>query len=216
MVFWQTIPREIILCHCLSYKYHCRALFGAYCKTHEDNKPTNSMCSHALPTICLGPTGNFQDSYHFLNLLSGLVIKRHAFVELPAPQFVIDRVTTIALKSGVPRELIFANCNCIPFSSSTQDDNGTADADPTLVAPYPEVPAEMPGVLLQRHLCTPTASMTPFRQPNPDWTQLADKAAENADLDFTEALPPPPEVITVNDNDAFKSPLYNRQPLFLS
>ncbi len=52
-------PREIILRHRLSYKYHCRAPFGAYCKTHEDNEPTNSMRSRALPTICLGPTGNF-------------------------------------------------------------------------------------------------------------------------------------------------------------
>ncbi len=72
-------PREIILCHRLFYKYHCRAPFGAYCKTHEDNEPTNSMQSCALPTICLGPTGNFQGSYHFLNLLTGLVIKRRAF-----------------------------------------------------------------------------------------------------------------------------------------
>ena len=207
MVFWQTIPREIILCHCLSYKYHCRAPFGAYCETHENNEPTNSMRSRALLTICLGPTGNFQGSYHFLNLLSGLVIKRHAFVELPAPQSVIDRVTTLALKSGVPRELILANCNCIPFSWSTQDDNGTADADQAPVAPYPDVPAEMPGVLLKRHLRMPTASVTPISQPDPDWTQLADEAAENANLNFTEALPPPPAVVAVNNDNVFQVPL---------
>jgi hypothetical protein len=47
-------PCEIILCHRLSYKQHCRAPFGAYCETHEDNKPTNSMHSRALLTICLG------------------------------------------------------------------------------------------------------------------------------------------------------------------
>ena len=52
-------PREIILRHRLSYKYHCYSPFGAYGETHEDNKPTNSMRSHALATICLGPTGNF-------------------------------------------------------------------------------------------------------------------------------------------------------------
>jgi hypothetical protein len=98
-------PREIILRHCLSYKYHCRAPFGAYCETHEDNEPTNSIHSHALPTICQGPTGKFQGSYHFLNLLTGLVIKWRAFIELLAPQSVIDHVTTLALKLGVPREL---------------------------------------------------------------------------------------------------------------
>jgi hypothetical protein len=46
-------PREIILCHCPSYKYHCRAPFSAYRETHEDNESTNSMQSRALPTICL-------------------------------------------------------------------------------------------------------------------------------------------------------------------
>ena len=102
-------PRKIILHHCLSYKYHCHAPFGAYCKTHEDNEPTNSMHSRALLAICLGPTGNFQVSCHFLNLLSGLVIKRRAFVELPAPQSIIDHVTTLASKLGVSRELIFVN-----------------------------------------------------------------------------------------------------------
>ena len=46
-------PCEIIFHHRLSYKRHCCAPFGAYCETHEDNKPANSMHSHALPTICL-------------------------------------------------------------------------------------------------------------------------------------------------------------------
>jgi hypothetical protein len=117
---------------------------------------------------------------------------------------VIDRVTTLALKSGVPRELIFANRNRIPFSWSTHDDNSIADADPTPVAPYPDISAEMPGVLLQCHLCMPTASVTPFRQPNPDWTQLADETAENANLNFTKAIPPTRKMF-------FKSPLYNQQ-----
>ncbi len=153
-------PREIILRHRLSYKYHCRAPFGAYCETHEDNEPTNTMQSRALSTICLGPTGNFQGSYHFLNLLTGLVIKRRAFFELPAPQSVIDRVNTLALKSGVPRELIFANRNCIPFSWSTTNDNSTADAAPAPAAPYPDLPAEMPGMLLQRHLRPSPAGVT--------------------------------------------------------
>ncbi len=68
-------PRELILRHRLSYKRHCRAPFGDYCETHEEISPTNSMKSRAIPTICLGPTGNFQGTYNFLNLLSGLVIK---------------------------------------------------------------------------------------------------------------------------------------------
>jgi len=165
------------------------------------------MRSRALPTICLCPTGIFQGSYYFLNLLTGLVIKCRAFVELPAPQSVIDRVAMLALKSGVPRELIFANRNHIPFSWSTPDDNGPADATPAPVALYPDLPAKMPGVLLQRHLHPPPAGVAPVPQPDMDWTQLADEAAENADLDFTEALPPLPEVVDVNDEDVLHVPM---------
>jgi hypothetical protein len=163
-------PHEILLRHRLSYKYHCRAPFGAYCKTHKDNEPTSSMQSRALPTICLGPTGNFQGSYHFLNLLTGLVIKRHIFFELPAPQSVIDRVTMPTLKSGAPRELIFANRNHIPFSWSTNNDKCTTDAALSLVAPYPDLLADMPGVLLQRHLRPSPAVVTTVPQSKAPWT----------------------------------------------
>ena len=147
------------------------------------------MRSHVLPAICLGPTGNFQGSYHFFNLLSSQVIKRHAFVELPAPQSVINRVTTLALKSGVSRELTFANRNHIPFSWSTHDTNRAAESDPTLVAPYPDIPAQMLVVLLECHLSALTARVTSFSQPDPDWTQLADEATENADLRLGPSAP---------------------------
>ena len=65
----------------------------------------------------------------------------------------------------------------------------------------------MPGVLLQRHLHPPLAGVTPVHQPDPDWIQLADEAAENADLNFTEAFPPLPEVVTVNDEDVLQVPM---------
>ena len=66
-------------------------MFGSYCEVHEDNAPTNSMKSRGLPAICLGPTGNIQGTYSFLNLSTGLVIKRRRFVKLPAPDSVIKR-----------------------------------------------------------------------------------------------------------------------------
>ncbi len=82
---------EIILCHCLDYKHHCRAPFGAYCKVHEDHeKIRNSMKTRGIPSICLGPTGNIQGTYIFLSLVSGLVLKRRTWNELPVPQSVID------------------------------------------------------------------------------------------------------------------------------
>jgi hypothetical protein len=95
-------PQELICQHCLTYKGHCRAPFGAYCEKHKDNElATKSMHSQAIPAICFSPTGNFQGSYHFLSLVSGLVIKQRTFDELPAPKSVIDRVVTLAATSGV-------------------------------------------------------------------------------------------------------------------
>ncbi len=65
----------------------------------------------------------------------------------------------------------------------------------------------MPGVLLERHLSMHTACETPISQPDPDWTHLINEAAENANLDLTDALPPPLEIITINDNDVLQVPL---------
>ena len=80
---------------------------------------------------------------------------------------------------------------------------------------YPNIPAEMRGVLLSRH--TPTDNVLPFPAsshstddpllPTPsnkiDWSHLADEAAQNADLDVAEHLPPPPEVIEIDEDNDF-------------
>ena len=80
---------------------------------------------------------------------------------------------------------------------------------------YPHIPTKMPGVLLSRH--TPTNDVPPIPAsshnaddsllPAPsykiDWSCLADKAAQNADLDVAEHIPPPPEVIEIDDNNEF-------------
>ena len=203
-------PRELILRHRLSYKRHCGAPFGAYCETHEENSPTNSMKSRALPTICLSPTGNFQGTYNFLNLLTGLVIKRRAFDELSAPQSVINRVNSLAAKSGVSTDLIFANQKRVPFLWNTLP----ADAPDTqhhAPYPYPDIPAEIPGVIIQRDADEYIPSTNSDNITVTDWTDLADAASENADLDTTMGLPPPPEVIDIDDENVFQLPLPQSQ-----
>ena len=72
-------PHKIVLRHRLDYNHHCRAPFEAYCKTHKDNTPTNNMTTQGCPAICLGLMGNIQGTYNFLNLVTGLVIKRRSF-----------------------------------------------------------------------------------------------------------------------------------------
>jgi hypothetical protein len=66
---------------------------------------------------------------------------------------------------------------------------------------YPQLPAKMPGVLLECHVPVPDDN-SPFDELNdPDWFDLADEAAHNTDLDNTDQLPPPPEVIELDDDD---------------
>jgi len=71
------------------------------------------------------------------------------------------------------------------------------------MAAFPSLPAEMLGVRISRH--TPASGDDDLNDyPSPsnsiDWSQLADKAAQNADLNFTEHLRPPPEVIEIDDD----------------
>jgi hypothetical protein len=148
------------------------------------------MKSHGLPAICLGPTGNTQGTYSFLNLSTGLVIKCSWFVELPAPDSVIQRVNDLAANSGVSTTLIFADRHKTPFDWSDNDADPPV-LDPTKMVVYPQLPAEMPGVLLKCHIPIP-GDNSPFDKPyEPDWFELADKAAHTADLDNAEQLPPP-------------------------
>ncbi len=155
------------------------------------------MHSRALPDICLGPIGNFQGSYQFLNLVTGSVIKCCTFDELLAPQSVIDHVTALAAKSEVSSNLIFTNRHWVPFKWSTDN----ASVPPiTPVTSYPDIPAKMPGVLISRHQPTQDAPPAPTCPHEPDWEQMADKAVDNADLELTELLPPPPEFITIDDD----------------
>jgi hypothetical protein len=196
-------PREIILRHKLDYRHHCRAPFGAYCEVYEDNTPTNTMKTRGLPAICLGPTGNIQGTYNFLNLTTGSVIKRRHFDKLSAPDSVINRVTTLAGASGVSPQLVFADRHKQPFDWPDNTAKTRDVLDPTPMATYPNIPAELPGVRLLRHLPQeknkPESSTT--RPQDLDWEELADAAAQNADLDNLDHLPPPPEVFEVDDDN---------------
>ena len=206
-------PREIILRHRLDAKHHCRAPFGAYCETHEDNTPTNSMKTRGLPTICLGPTGNIQGTYNFLNLSSGLVIKRRDFDELPIPDSIIKKVNTLAGKKSISSHLIFTDRNQVPFDWLDNTEAAYDGLDPTPVAHFPDIPAEMPGVRLDRHEPSNTIP-DDVRPAERDWFQLADEALANADLDISDGLPTPPDVIELDDDeDVHFIPPTNTLPL---
>ena len=109
----------------------------------------------------------------------------------------------LAETSNVSSNLVFANRHKIPFDWPDTDLSTTLD--PTPMAVFPSLPAEMPGVLLSRHAPDTGAiddepDGLPDYSNEIDWSQLADDAAKNADLDVTEHLHPPPEVIEIDDD----------------
>ncbi len=102
--------------------------------------------------------------------------------------------------SSVSSTLVFADRHRVPYDwpDNTADDN--QGLDPTPVASYPDIPAKMPGVTLERHL---PQDDSPTSHPSDDinWSQLADEAIHIADLTTVDHLPPPPEVFEIPDDD---------------
>ena len=153
-----------------------------------------------------GSDGNIQGTYSFLNLATGQILKRRRFTELPAPDSVIKRVADIAGKQGVSPSLVFANRKKIPFSWHDDDDEPTT-LDPTPIAIFPQLPAEMPGVSLSCHTPSPpTNDASDTQHDDINWETVAEEAAWNADLDNVEYLPPPPPIISIDDDDIIYAP----------
>ena len=100
-------PRSIITGITFDYNKHCRASFGSYVQTHEEPATTSTMQARTLGAICLGPTGNSQGSYKFMNLRTGRRITRRKWTNLPMPQEVIDRVNELGKTDGLPELLTF-------------------------------------------------------------------------------------------------------------
>ncbi len=71
------------------------------------------------------------------------------------------------------------------------------------MAPYPDIPANMLGVQLEREhsSSSPPPSVTPSPLDDPDWAQLADEALVNAGIDHMDILPDPPFIIIDDDDD---------------
>ena len=89
-------PKEKLTGKKLDYKLDFKLQFGDYCQANEEDNLKNSMKSRTFPAICLGPVGNIQSSYYFLNLNSWQVVKRRQWIKLPIPNDVIDNINAKA------------------------------------------------------------------------------------------------------------------------
>eukprot|EP00957_Ditylum_brightwellii_P011842 892593-Ditylum_brightwellii.AAC.1 len=82
---------------------HCRIPFGAYAQTHEEG--SNDMSERTLGAISLGPVGNVQGSYKFMNLRTGKLIHRNHFDELPVTEDIQKRVAQLSRAQNQPEGL---------------------------------------------------------------------------------------------------------------
>ena len=85
-------PRTLMTGIKLDYNKHCRLTLGSYVQVHEEPSLTNSPTARTIGAITLGPTGNLQGGYKFLNLWTGKKITRRNWTHLPMTIEVIERV----------------------------------------------------------------------------------------------------------------------------
>ena len=103
-------PRTLMTGIKLYYSKHFRLPFGSYVQVHDEPSPKNSPTARTVGAITLGPTGNLQGGYKFLNLRTGKKITRRNWTHLPMPSKVIERINKIGLAQGQPKLLTFQDC----------------------------------------------------------------------------------------------------------
>ena len=141
-------PREIVLRWQLSWKVHCRAHFGSYCVVYDEPDRTNTMASRGRDCVCLGPTGNRQGTYKFLDAKSWRVIKRKQFTEYPMPTSFKLQVEAKGRSDKQDGRLKFADRRNVEYDWSLSDEETPLVEDDAVEedAPFPDIPAEKRGV----------------------------------------------------------------------
>jgi hypothetical protein len=81
----------------LDYKMLCRLPFGAYVQVHDDRLINNDLEPRTIGAINLGPTGNIQGPHRFMSLVTGEIIVRRTWTELPIPSEVLIRMEELPI-----------------------------------------------------------------------------------------------------------------------
>ena len=98
-------PRELVTGQKLDVSRFAKLSFGSYVQVHEDDMVTNTMAPRTLGALSLGPSGNSQGTYKFLNLLTFRVIHRRSWTELPITRDIIELINSYASRDSTAGEL---------------------------------------------------------------------------------------------------------------
>jgi len=138
-------PRTIMTGTQPNYKSDCRLAFGAYVQAHQEPSPSNSQEACTVSAICLGPSGNIQGSFEFLNLTTSRKIMHRSWNALPKPQEVINRVNQLGKADSQPSVLSFSDSQGNPVGElqalidpPNQTEIPGVQLDPPLTTKMPE------------------------------------------------------------------------------
>ncbi len=95
----------------------------------------------------MGPTGNLQGSYKFLSLSTGKKVTQRKFTEMPITDSVIKKVEEMGVKDGAFNGISFKNRKGVEYLFDNEDEYKTL-MEPDEPSPYPDIPAEAPGILM--------------------------------------------------------------------
>jgi hypothetical protein len=115
---------------------------------HTDPDITNTMEPRTRWGICLGPTGNLQGSHKFMSLSTGKRIVRCKFTEMPLTDSVKKQVAKWASKDCAITGLKLMDKYGIEYELDKEHD-AIIEERWIDVARFPDVPAEVPGIMTQ-------------------------------------------------------------------
>eukprot|EP00957_Ditylum_brightwellii_P170383 12969098-Ditylum_brightwellii.AAC.1 len=91
------------------------------------------MTEQITGTICLGPIGNLQGGYRFLNITTRRCIKRKQHPSLPMLADIIQQVKNMAKQQLQQDELVFTSMHGAPITSLDNNADGITGMDDFMV-----------------------------------------------------------------------------------
>ena len=142
-------PGEIITGMKMDFKKHCKLNFGKYIEVHDKPTPTNGMKFCTRSCVALGPTGNLQDTYKFMDINTGMKLKKRSWTCIPISDSVIGKLERRAEREKCDGSWHMQSWNNEEFNFDDDLEEATAL---TRINPdaHPDIPTELPRVELKR------------------------------------------------------------------
>ena len=96
----------------------------------------------------MGPMGNLQGSYKFLSLATGKKVTQKKFTKMSVTEVVIKQVEEMAVRDGAVKGINFKDRKGVEYKFDN-DKEYEMLVEPNKPAPFPDIPAEAPSMLME-------------------------------------------------------------------